>query len=177
MTKYYGIGLGRTGTSSLCKAFQKMGFKSKHYMMSFNMSRIRGYDFVNDAPIPSHFEVLDEKFKGAKFIYTVRELDAWLISMEKHLARKKRITGRKKAARIRIYGSHTFDRKIFTEAYKKHDKKVKEYFRERPQDLLIMNICNGDGWEKLIPFVGEDNIVNKNFDYRSCHFPHSNKAK
>jgi hypothetical protein len=31
---------------------------------------------------------------------------------------------------------------------------VKEYFRDRPDDLLVMNICAGEGWEKLCPFLG-----------------------
>ena len=31
---------------------------------------------------------------------------------------------------------------------------IKEYFKDRPGDLLVMNICEGEGWEKLCPFLG-----------------------
>ena len=30
---------------------------------------------------------------------------------------------------------------------------IKEYFRNRPNDLLVMNICNGEGWKVLCPFL------------------------
>jgi len=32
--------------------------------------------------------------------------------------------------------------------YKKHNEEVLEYFKHRPQDLLIMDITKGDEWEK-----------------------------
>ncbi len=34
----------------------------------------------------------------------------------------------------------------------KYDK-IKNYFKDRPDDLLVMNICDGDGWEVLCPFL------------------------
>lgn len=37
--------------------------------------------------------------------------------------------------------------------YDLHIKNVCEYFKNRPKDLLIMNIFEGDGWEKLCPFL------------------------
>jgi hypothetical protein len=33
---------------------------------------------------------------------------------------------------------------------------VHDYFRERPDDLLVLNICAGEGWERLCPFLGQD---------------------
>ena len=32
---------------------------------------------------------------------------------------------------------------------------VKEYFRNRPDDLLVMNICGGEGWEVLCLFLNK----------------------
>jgi hypothetical protein len=34
-----------------------------------------------------------------------------------------------------------------------HYKNVLEYFKNRPDDLLIIDICAGQGWEKLCPFL------------------------
>ena len=32
------------------------------------------------------------------------------------------------------------------------------YFRDRPDDLLTINVCAGEGWEVLCPFLGFDTI-------------------
>ena len=31
---------------------------------------------------------------------------------------------------------------------------VTEYFRDRPKDLLVLDVCGGDGWEPLCAFLG-----------------------
>ena len=43
-----------------------------------------------------------------------------------------------------------------------------KYFRERPQDLLVLDFAKGDGWEKLCRFLGAD--------IPESEFPHANKA-
>lgn len=43
---------------------------------------------------------------------------------------------------------------------------MRDYFAGRPEDLLIMDICAGDGWEKLCPFLG--------FEIPETPFPHLN---
>jgi len=45
---------------------------------------------------------------------------------------------------------------------------VLEYFKNRPNDLLIFAITEGDGWEKLCPFLGEKRP--------NTPFPYVNKA-
>ena len=32
---------------------------------------------------------------------------------------------------------------------------IKEYFRDRTDNLLVMNICAGEGWETLCPFLNK----------------------
>ena len=36
----------------------------------------------------------------------------------------------------------------------RHHDDVHRYFMNRPDDLLEMNIIDGDGWERLSPFLG-----------------------
>jgi len=58
--------------------------------------------------------------------------------------------------RMKTYGSIAFeDEKRLSDVYDLHHKSVLEYFRKRPDDLLIMNITDGDGWEKLCPFLSK----------------------
>jgi len=35
----------------------------------------------------------------------------------------------------------------------KRESQTREYFKGRPDDLLILDICGGDGWEKLCNFL------------------------
>jgi len=45
-----------------------------------------------------------------------------------------------------------FDEQRFKSGYNKFVETVLEYFKDRPQDLLILDVTAGDGWEKLCPF-------------------------
>jgi hypothetical protein len=54
----------------------------------------------------------------------------------------------------RVYGGTRYERERFRRAYETHERSVREYFRERPADLLVLDICAGEGWERLCPFLG-----------------------
>ena len=60
-------------------------------------------------------------------------------------------------------------RLIYVDRYKNHNREVNEYFKDRPDDLLVMDVTAGDGWEKLCPFLG--------VDIPDIDFPPANKAK
>ena len=38
---------------------------------------------------------------------------------------------------------------IYINRFKNHYEEVENYFRDRPQDLLVLDLAKGDGWEKL----------------------------
>ena len=57
---------------------------------------------------------------------------------------------------------------IYIACYERHNREVQEYFAKRPDDLLIIDLPNDDGWSRLCPFLGHD-IPNE-------PFPHANKA-
>ena len=42
---------------------------------------------------------------------------------------------------------------IYIQRYKAHNKAVLKYFQGREKDFIQMNIMQGDGWEKLCPFL------------------------
>ncbi|MGH6841523.1 MAG: sulfotransferase [Methylocella sp.] len=65
-----------------------------------------------------------------------------------------------------IYESVSFDTEKFTVAYHRHHADVRRYFAHRPGDLLEMSISQGEGWEKLCPFLG--------LPVPSISFPHLN---
>lgn len=166
--KIFGIGLSRTGTTSLAYALEEVGFDVLHYPNE-NLLFSPNNDGACDIPVAAHYKELDRKFPNSKFIYTIREQDDWLNSVEKYLERKK---GRKISAwqmqnRIAVYGRTDFNRDVFAAAYDKHDNDIREYFVGREQDLLITNICAGDSMRGLVSFVGAESDIST--------FPHKNK--
>jgi hypothetical protein len=65
-----------------------------------------------------------------------------------------------------VYGSLEYNKDRFVHVYDTHVRNVRDYFRHRPEDLLVLDICGGDGWEKLGPFLG--------LSIPRAQFPHAN---
>jgi len=58
--------------------------------------------------------------------------------------------------RMATYGALAFkDEKTLLDIYDTHYKNVIDYFKERTDDLLIIDICGGDGWDLLSPFLSK----------------------
>lgn len=162
MRKVFGIGLSKTGTFSLDAALALLGLRTIHYppaelMLSRRFQALAAYDAASDIPVSLFFRELDAFFPGSRFILTVRDLDSWLTSIEAHLARRDspNYTSATPAGtiRARMYGSTRFDRDTYADAYHRHHAAVHSHFRGRPGDLLVMNICEGEGWEPLCEFL------------------------
>jgi len=165
--KIFGIGLSKTGTHSLTEALNVLGFKAAHWEHTktiityvdarpvINPNSLENHDAFTDTPVSRVYRELDVMYPGSKFILTVREMNGWLRSIERHLSLPK--AGKDSAIteqlRIDLYGSVEFDEQLFRKSYDTHVKKVLSYFRDNKQDLLIINICGGEGWETLCPFL------------------------
>jgi hypothetical protein len=151
--KVFGIGLGKTGTSSLAAAMSKLGFRVKHSPRS--VDELKDFDFANDIAVAWRFRFLDYVYPDAKFILTVRDIHSWLNSCaEKAERHKAKGPLRRKENRFMCFGRIDFDEDDFRLAYQRHLDDVTSHFLNRPNKLLVMNICGGDGWEKLCPFLG-----------------------
>ncbi len=55
--------------------------------------------------------------------------------------------------REKFYGGIDFSRERFAQAYHRHTENVQKFFRDKPERLLVVDICSGEGWEKICPFV------------------------
>lgn len=146
-----GIGLGKTGTTSLHAALQMLGWNSIHRTRHAKklvakarelgqpiLGQFKGVDAFTDQPFPMLYEEIDEQYPGSKFILTVRERKSWLRSRRKHAARPR--------------SKMVFHPKESWERYLKHLEAVREHFAGR-DCLLEMDICGGEGWAKLCPFL------------------------
>jgi hypothetical protein len=152
--KIFGIGLERTGTTSLAAAMRRIGFTTHHFPRSTN--EIAEADFSNDITVACRYRDLDRLYPGSKFILTVREEEAWLDSCERwygSLLQNRVLDFTGMAAALYLYGIEVFDREIWRAGRAYHERGVLAHFADRPGDLLVIDICGGEGWEKLLPFL------------------------
>lgn len=164
MGKIFGIGLSKTGTHTLNQCLEVLGFRSVHYPSPALMNAGRfdealaGYDAATDISVSAYFRELDAAYPASKFILTLRDIESWLKSIEDHMARREHELGDpncpKAVVREIIYGARAFDRPTYANGYWTHVENVRAHFADRPGDLLEMDLCGGEGWERLCPFLG-----------------------
>lgn len=164
--KIFGIGLSRTGTTTLTKALNILGYSCVHY--PHTLDEIEHYDAATDAPVAIAFKELDQKYPGSKFILTTRDVNSWLKSIEWlfnfHANLDRMQEGYRQlvsANRMKTYGTDNYDQTKLLATYRKHTTDVFTYFNNR-SDLLVFDVCTGDGWEKLCLFLGKP-IPNESF--------------
>ena len=171
------VGFHKTGTSSLGAALSILNYRVKgityrplipilnnNYEKVLNI--IRNYDAVQDAPWFKIYKELDKLIPNSKFILTIRNEESWYNSAVKQFG------GLKSAQNEWIYGRGKGlienNRENALEVYKNHNYDVREYFKNRPDDLLILDFTKGDEWKKLCSFL--------NHDIPNVSFPHSNRS-
>jgi len=160
--KVFGIGFHKTGTTSLATALGYLGYRvtgpngvdnpniaEDVYEMAFDL--VGRFDAFQDNPWPILYKELDDKFPGGKFVLTLRSTDDWIKSIVEHF------NDSETPMREWIYGvgQPKGNEHIYVERYERHNREVTEYFRDRGNDLLVLNITRGEGWEKLCPFLGK----------------------
>jgi hypothetical protein len=173
--KIFCIGLNKTGTRSLHEALEILGFRGLHWggpdartalergpaiREAVELALREGRPLLDDIDdvdaysdilaLSSNFDLLDQQYPGSRFILTTRELGAWIESRRRHVE-----TNIKRRARGEYPGTFlVVDEEAWAREYREHDQRVRAYFADRPDDLLVLDIAAGDGWEQLCPFVG-----------------------
>ena len=174
MSKILGVGGSRTGTTSLAKALTILGFHTIDWLLSGRipkegwMNHIKKLDFdaLTDSPISEGdlFKKLDKEFSNSRFILTLRDEESMRESFLNFFNRT-------------LYKVRDKDQWIYltketvyseVKIIKNHDEEVIQYFEGR-DNLLIMNIFEGDGWEKLCAFL-EKPIPKR-------PYPHENESR
>lgn len=181
-SKVFGIGLSRTGTKSLTYALHQLGLHIAHFpddpvtfhelsTGNYRFSLLNTQDGIADITVSSFYPQLDQLFPNSKFILTIRNRQDWLRSLEQHWANNPCFNDPKKQRpedavhmNIRqllcktVYGRYEFDQDSAIQTYERHLSQVKQYFSGRPNDLLTLNICEGETctsppWHKLCQFL------------------------
>ena len=165
MTKIFGIGLSKTGTTSLTKALEVLGYKSIHHpqnwvtindgKLQFDYQQVDNYDTFTDIEIARFYKELDRRYPGSKFILTTRNMDSWLNSCKNHLHPYNQYGDSLNLLLEQIYGSTVYSTdEEFKQAYLKHYNDVLDYFNDRSDDLLILDVNSEQKWEQICQFLG-----------------------
>ena len=175
-SKVFGIGFHKTGTTSLAEALSILGYRvtgpngtenpniaDEVREMAWRLAE--EFDAFQDNPWPILYRELDERYPGSKFILTRRPTDRWIKSICRHFGAVE------SPMRRWIYGvgAPLGNEDLYVARYERHNREVLEYFRNRPDDLLVMDLSQGDGWEQLCPFLGHGIPFQP--------FPHENRAE
>ena len=180
--KVFGIGLSRTGTTSLTEALRTLGYRAVHCPLSLlSLSRgrlelnrrfVHRFDAFTDSPVARVYKELDAEFPGSKFILTTRPLDAWLRSIRRM---RNPFTLLKLLPKVRQLTSDFsdsgsfFDERSLRDAFMRHNRAVCDHFADRMgKDLLVFDASAGDSWDKLCAFLGHKPPA--------APFPHYNRG-
>ena len=153
--KVIGIGLPKTATSSLAVALTNNNVSTIHFgtpeCEEIRQKMYKGiYKFDtldNYVGITNAFEMIfpqiDKEYPNSKFIYTIRDKDVWIDCAEKHW---QRMMNNPKATPMQVhhhlitFGTYLFNKDRFSYVYDMHSNMVRDYFINRQQDLLILDI-------------------------------------
>jgi len=135
-------------------------------------------EVFQDVPFsrPKTYEYLDREFPDSKFILTVRDdSEQWYSSLTRFHAKLFGKSGRLPTVDdlnlatyvrrgfmynvIRAHGTSDddpYNYKIMTEYYESYNKEVLEYFKDRPDDLLVINVSEEGAYQKFVEFLGVD---------------------
>lgn len=124
------------------------------------------FDAFVDLPIPLYYKELDRKYPGSAFIYTCRDEEKWLKSIEWNVTVGSvlwQIGFIEEELIAQTYGDRRFNSKKYLDTYRTHQHDVLTYFNDgcEPQStscnnkkLLVINLDKGEmNYEKICNFL------------------------
>jgi hypothetical protein len=163
--RIFGIGLNKTGTTSLDRAMTMLGFESLHDGGPDVHDAVRRaiddgepllsnldqrFDVFSDIGLLARrFRLLDAQYPGSRFVFTTRPMDQWIDSRRRHVERN-----------VALHEAGEYDRGFlvvdvekWTREWKHHTQRVHAYFEGRP-DFLEIDLTANPEWGVLCRFLG-----------------------
>jgi len=189
VSKVFGIGFHKTGTSTLHSMLKTLGYKvcppNKGYRhIKFWHSGDYGpiiklaskYNGFQDSPWchPDMYKVLERAFPESKFILTIREPEDWFVSFYKNYSRLCHPTGKFNYKKYAKWDGRMYYDKIFGFIPNHYDDLLKNKYdiinvysgyNESVKNyfskdkLLVINWQAGDGWRDICIFLNKDIIT------------------
>jgi hypothetical protein len=142
--------LGNASAAQLCAA-------------DYRFWQLDHYDGLTDIIVAPFYPHLDALYPGSKFALTLRDKASWLKSCRNHWkdrpafyddSKSQTHMRMRRLLRAATYGCYEFDEARFAWVYDEHVRRVREHFRDRPDQLLELNVVGGDGFRPLANFLG-----------------------
>ena len=178
--KVFGIGLNKTGTSSLRRALVSLGYthcdirgRMTYKFFQGNIPQVldmtEEYDSFEDWPWPLMYREVFERYGDtARYVLTTRRSpEIWVESLKAHSLH----TSVDKNPRKRVFG-HSYPHGVEADHiafYENHNAQVRQFFADNNAAHLLADLCweTGDGWAELCGFLNEP--------VQATNFPHANK--
>lgn len=169
--KIFIIGLPRTATTSLCLAFLELGYKTAHTAYVYDC--FKNAQVIADTPVFTDYRQLDQIYPNSRFIYLERDLSSWLPSIKQLLNRMANNLLRTdggfnpiiKRCFTQVFSPFTLDNiqsdAFLTQCYLSHQAQVLDYFKNRQQDLLRLNIAEANSYQQLLNFLQLNQLTTK----------------
>lgn len=164
--KVFGIGLSKTGTTSLSIALTRLGVDNAHWSNPLTGAFLSDIDFymlggATDTPVSARFEQLARTYPNARFVLTERPLPEWRASFAAHMLRTRNChqTRRDRGTRYGMeaamvdYGLY-LGHASPEAAYDAHTRQALRIFAHQPERLLRFDVFSGHGWPELCAFLG-----------------------
>ena len=166
MKKIFVIGFNKCGTRSIHNLFKDCNINSTHKADAHPALELAvKYDAITDGK-HLNFQEYYYKYPDSLFILNTRPLQKWLMSRYKHHTDKFQGNGNN-------YKSWCWPPSIertteWIKMRETHYKNVKHFFRDKPKQLIIINI-EEPGWEtNVIKFIKKRKYI-KNFQTKTIH--------
>jgi Sulfotransferase domain len=186
----FGIGFSKTGTTSLASALRRLGYTTIHgdgrgswpgadegatliraiEAGDYRLPTFELFEAFVDNPYFIIWKQLDNMFPRAKFILTLRDENAWIDSCIRYYHGR-----RVRPMRSWLFGEHADPsasrcaRDAWLDAYRKHNNAILHHFSSAEDRFVVMNLSEGDGWEKLCGLLGAP--------IPAKPFPHMNQTR
>lgn len=196
-SKIFCIGSGKTGTTSVEKAFKDLGYKvgdqvkgelfiddyiNRNFQPILNFCKTA--EAFQDAPFcfKHTFIALDQYFKDAKFILTIRDTEEqWYNSLVNFHTKvhaggqniptvqdlknaEYRYQGYAWDVRSKVFGfnehENPYDKDKFISYYNSHNRSVLDYFRFK-DNLLVINLSDESSYERFCKFLNRKPIYDR----------------
>lgn len=179
--KVFGIGLNKTGTTTLGTALETLGYRHQSVRPDLQRAWLRGdrekvfavtdaYESFEDWPWPLMYKDLFARYPDARFVLTMRSSpETWLKSLKAHAMFTKPLWSCRKGAYGYHYPHHS--EQAHLDFYNRHHDEVVAFFEAQGAMDRLKVICweQGDGWPELCDFLG--------IDAPEGAIPHANATK
>ena len=179
--KVFGIGLNKTGTTTLAKCLRRLGYRHMSFrrdlLLAVRENRLADvfavtdeYEYFTDWPYPLIYPELFERYDDALFILTTRiSSQVWLDSLKAHSLHTHPVNHCRKL----VYGydyPHGFEAEHIA-FYEQHNAAVRSFFEAKRASHRLLCVCCEDGhrWRELCGFIGQR--------APAIRFPHVNRKK